>query len=376
MIGDRVGAACVDLLRSWSCWAPPPSARRRARRPDPAPAVDGAVGRPPPPVPPDRCSRMPPPEYQTTVTALRLPRPLPDVPSTVTVLPREELERTPALGMDELVRLVARGHHLPAHAFAAGRPHLPGAEPARGRALGRVAGAGAGRRRARPTIRSAAGSTGAPCPAWASTTSRWCPGAARPCTATTPWVGWCSWPAAGYEPAFDVDLAGGSLRTASAGRPGGGPARAGWRAPSSSTACAPPATSRWPPPSAGPSTSPARAGTAAPAPGASCSRATPGGWARAAALFVEEQNGGTALTTADVVSGTYALDRPARDRGLGRPGAGGVGQHRALRPDPPAHRRRCERRRRSPPSRRCAATARGRARSGPAGRWRWAGRTS
>src|SRR5688572_23061919 len=43
--------------------------------------------------------------FETTVTALRLPRPLPDVPATVTVLPRAELERVPGLGMDELVRL-------------------------------------------------------------------------------------------------------------------------------------------------------------------------------------------------------------------------------------------------------------------------------
>jgi iron complex outermembrane receptor protein len=46
------------------------------------------------------------PQYETTVTALRLPRPLPDVPSAVWVVPREELERVPGLGMDELVRLV------------------------------------------------------------------------------------------------------------------------------------------------------------------------------------------------------------------------------------------------------------------------------
>jgi iron complex outermembrane recepter protein len=46
-----------------------------------------------------------PRRFETTVTALRLPRPLPDVPATVTVLPREELERVPGLGMDEMVRL-------------------------------------------------------------------------------------------------------------------------------------------------------------------------------------------------------------------------------------------------------------------------------
>ncbi len=47
-----------------------------------------------------------PAEYETTVTALRLPRPLPDVPSTVTVLVRDEIDRTPALTADDLVRAV------------------------------------------------------------------------------------------------------------------------------------------------------------------------------------------------------------------------------------------------------------------------------
>ena len=46
------------------------------------------------------------PAYETTVTALRLPRPLPDVPSTVTVLSREEIDRTPALAADGLLRAV------------------------------------------------------------------------------------------------------------------------------------------------------------------------------------------------------------------------------------------------------------------------------
>ncbi|HEY0711704.1 MAG TPA: TonB-dependent receptor [Polyangia bacterium] len=46
------------------------------------------------------------PNYETTVTALRLPRPLPDVPGTVTVIPREEIDRTPAVGADDLARLV------------------------------------------------------------------------------------------------------------------------------------------------------------------------------------------------------------------------------------------------------------------------------
>ncbi len=44
------------------------------------------------------------PVYETTVTSLRLPRPLPDVPNTVTVLTRDEIDTTPALATDELVR--------------------------------------------------------------------------------------------------------------------------------------------------------------------------------------------------------------------------------------------------------------------------------
>jgi iron complex outermembrane receptor protein len=44
------------------------------------------------------------PRYQTVVTALRLPRPLRDVPAAVTVIARDEIDRTAALGADELVR--------------------------------------------------------------------------------------------------------------------------------------------------------------------------------------------------------------------------------------------------------------------------------
>ena len=40
------------------------------------------------------------------MTSLRLPRPLPDVPGTVTVIPREEIDRTPALGTDDVLRAV------------------------------------------------------------------------------------------------------------------------------------------------------------------------------------------------------------------------------------------------------------------------------
>ncbi len=48
----------------------------------------------------------PPPLYQTTVTALRLPRPVPDVPATVIVLPREEIDRAPAIATDDILRAV------------------------------------------------------------------------------------------------------------------------------------------------------------------------------------------------------------------------------------------------------------------------------
>ncbi len=55
-------------------------------------------------------AQAPPPPpglpYETVVTALRLPRPVPDTPYTVTVLPRDEIARTPALGTDDLVRAV------------------------------------------------------------------------------------------------------------------------------------------------------------------------------------------------------------------------------------------------------------------------------
>ncbi|WP_235685893.1 TonB-dependent receptor [Corallococcus silvisoli] len=44
------------------------------------------------------------PETQTVVTATRLPRPLRDVPATTVVIPRAELERSPTLTQDALVR--------------------------------------------------------------------------------------------------------------------------------------------------------------------------------------------------------------------------------------------------------------------------------
>ena len=46
----------------------------------------------------------PPRETQTVVTATRLPRPLRDVPATTVVIPREEIERSPTLTQDALVR--------------------------------------------------------------------------------------------------------------------------------------------------------------------------------------------------------------------------------------------------------------------------------
>nr|WP_279637139.1 TonB-dependent receptor [Corallococcus sicarius] len=46
----------------------------------------------------------PPRETQTVVTATRLPRPLRDVPATTVVIPREEMERSPTLTQDALVR--------------------------------------------------------------------------------------------------------------------------------------------------------------------------------------------------------------------------------------------------------------------------------
>ncbi len=42
--------------------------------------------------------------YSTTVTALRLARPLPDVPASVTVISRDEIDSTAALGSDDLLR--------------------------------------------------------------------------------------------------------------------------------------------------------------------------------------------------------------------------------------------------------------------------------
>ncbi len=42
--------------------------------------------------------------YQSVVTALRLPRPLADVPAATIVVPRQEIERSPAMTTDDLVR--------------------------------------------------------------------------------------------------------------------------------------------------------------------------------------------------------------------------------------------------------------------------------
>ncbi|CAM4211317.1 TonB-dependent receptor [Corallococcus exiguus] len=46
----------------------------------------------------------PPRDTRTVVTATRLPRPLRDVPATTVVIPREEMERSPTLTQDALIR--------------------------------------------------------------------------------------------------------------------------------------------------------------------------------------------------------------------------------------------------------------------------------
>jgi outer membrane receptor protein involved in Fe transport len=46
------------------------------------------------------------PSLETVVTSTRTPRPLRDVTSTVTVLPREELERSPGVRVDDILRVV------------------------------------------------------------------------------------------------------------------------------------------------------------------------------------------------------------------------------------------------------------------------------
>jgi iron complex outermembrane receptor protein len=274
---------------------------------DPAilPSVAQESAKPPPPVPPGSAQPMSPPEYQTTVTALRLPRPLPDVPSTVTVLPREELERTPALGMDELVRLA------PAATTFRRTPSLLADPTSQGLSLRAVGPSG--------VSRALVLVDGVP--------------------ANDPFGGWIYWRALprlgldrievvpggssalygnyalggvvqlagrGYEPAFDVDLAAGSLRTASLGS-----RLAGRRGPVSgaveldglrSAGYIPVAPAqRGPIDIAGESRHGGASARGELQLGERWRLGLRGG------LFAESQNGGTALTTADVVSGTYAV---------------------------------------------------------------------
>ena len=251
-------AAFLILLGS------PAAARGEQAPPSPADSVPA-----PPPVPPESVQPLPPSEYQTTVTALRLPRPLPDVPSTVTVLPRRGAGTHAGAGHGRAGAAVARGHHLPAHAFAAGRPHLAGAEPARCRPVGRVARAGAGRRRPGQRSVRRLDLLARPAPPGSGPHRGRARGQPRPVRQLRPRRrGAAGWPGirSGVRPGCGRRQPAHRQR----GQPPVGPPRDGRRAPSSSTACAPPVTSRWPPTSAAPSTSPARAATAAAAPGASC----------------------------------------------------------------------------------------------------------
>src|SRR5262245_26965910 len=48
----------------------------------------------------------PPPAMETVVTATRAPRPVREVTSTVTVIPRAELERSPGVRVDDILRAV------------------------------------------------------------------------------------------------------------------------------------------------------------------------------------------------------------------------------------------------------------------------------
>ena len=69
---------------------------RAAEAPDAGvPATDGGA------LPPPDAGA---PAYQTVVTALRLPRPQADVPAATIVVPRDEIERSPALTADNLMR--------------------------------------------------------------------------------------------------------------------------------------------------------------------------------------------------------------------------------------------------------------------------------
>jgi iron complex outermembrane receptor protein len=297
-------AAFLILLGS------PAAARGEQAPPSPADSVPA-----PPPVPPESAQPLSPSEYQTTVTALRLPRPLPDVPSTVTVLPREELERTPALGMDELVRL------SPAATTFRRTPSLVADPTSQGLSLRAVGPSG--------VSRALVLVDGVP--------------------ANDPFGGWIYWRALprlgldhieivpggssalygnyalggvvqlagrGFDPAFDLDVAGGSLRTASVasrlsgrkGRAAGAIELEGLRSAGYIPVAA---DQRGPIDIAGES----RHGG-----GSARGELLMGNHWRLGArggLFAEEQNGGTALTTADVVSGTYALTAQRETVGWG-----------------------------------------------------------
>jgi iron complex outermembrane receptor protein len=307
----RLAASLVLMGSATAAWAdqtPPPPA------PPNLPSV-AQESKPPPPVPPESLEPMVPAEYQTTVTALRLPRPLPDVPSTVTVLPREELERTPALGMDELVRL------SPAATTFRRTPSLLADPTSQGLSLRAVGPSG--------VSRALVLVDGVP--------------------ANDPFGGWIYWRALprlgldhievvpggssalygnyalggvvqlagrGYDPAFDVDVAGGSLGTASVatrlsgrrGRAAGAIELDGLRsdgyipvAPDQRGAID-------------------IAGESRHGGGSARGELLVGDHWRLGVrggLFAEEQNGGTALTTAEVVSGTYALTAQRETVGWG-----------------------------------------------------------
>jgi outer membrane receptor protein involved in Fe transport len=270
------------------------------------PGVEPPVAAPAAPSPAAPAGASPaPPAYETTVTALRLPRPLPDVPSTVTVLPREELERTPALGMDELVRLA------PAATTFRRTPSLLADPTSQGLSLRAVGPSG--------VSRALVLVDGVP--------------------ANDPFGGWIYWRALprlgldrielvpggssalygnyalggvvqlagrGFDPSINLDLAAGSLRTASvAGRAAGRLGRFGGATEfdilRSSGYVPVAAAQRGPIDAAGESR---HAGTSAQG-----ELQLGDGWRLGgrAGMFVEDQNGGTRLTTAEVQSGRYAV---------------------------------------------------------------------
>ena len=331
----RLAASLVLMGSATAAWAdqtPPPPA------PPNLPSVAQESKPPPPPVPPESLQPMVPAEYQTTVTALRLPRPLPDVPSTVTVLPREELERTPALGMDELVRL------SPAATTFRRTPSLLADPTSQGLSLRAVGPSG--------VSRALVLVDGVP--------------------ANDPFGGWIYWRAL---PRLGLDhievVPGGSSRPVRQLRPGwrGAAGRPGVRS-GVRRGCGrrqPGHRQRGHPPVGPPGTGGGRHR----ARWAALRRLHPGGPRparphrhRRREPARRRQRPGRAADGRSLAPGRprrpvrrgaerrhrphhrrggqrhLRPHRPARDRGLGRPGAGGLGQHRAIRPDAPAHRRR------------------------------------